>query len=124
MYQAAYTAESLAVQLKKPENRVEAVGRAACEAVGGKLVGGWYCFIETDFIDRSAIAAAITLRDTARAVRTKNDVALSAATQKNRMRFEDPEAANRSGERSGHHNPAGLSKNSGSPNTVLTKSND
>ena len=31
MYQAAYTAESLAAQLKKPENRVEAVGRAACE---------------------------------------------------------------------------------------------
>src|SRR6202047_558813 len=44
MYQAAYTAESLAAQLKKPENRVEAVGRAASEAVGGKLVGGWYGF--------------------------------------------------------------------------------
>jgi uncharacterized protein with GYD domain len=48
MYQAAYTAESLATQLKKPENRVEAVGRAACEAVGGKLVGGWYCFGDYD----------------------------------------------------------------------------
>ena len=48
MYQAAYTAESLAAQLKKPENRVEAVGRAACEAVGGKLVGGWYCFGDYD----------------------------------------------------------------------------
>src|ERR1700692_4027555 len=44
MYQAAYTAESLAAQLKKPENQVEAVGRSVCEAVGGKLVGGWYCF--------------------------------------------------------------------------------
>jgi uncharacterized protein with GYD domain len=48
MYQAAYTAESLAAQLKKPENRVEAVGRSACEAVGGKLVGGWYCFGDYD----------------------------------------------------------------------------
>src|SRR5260370_20843968 len=48
MYQAAYTAESLATQLKKPENRVEAVGRSACEAVGGKLVGGWYCFGDYD----------------------------------------------------------------------------
>src|SRR5258708_19987565 len=48
MYQAAYTAESLAAQLKKPENRVEAVGRATCEAVGGKLVGGWYCFGDYD----------------------------------------------------------------------------
>jgi uncharacterized protein with GYD domain len=48
MYQAAYTAESLAAQLKKPENRVESVGRSACEAVGGKLVGGWYCFGDYD----------------------------------------------------------------------------
>jgi hypothetical protein len=48
VYQAAYTAESLAAQLKKPENRVEAVGRATCEAVGGKLVGGWYCFGDYD----------------------------------------------------------------------------
>ena len=40
MYQAAYTPESWAAQLKNPQNRVEAVGRAACEAVGGKLVGG------------------------------------------------------------------------------------
>src|SRR5260221_12696638 len=48
MYQAAYTAESLAAQLKKPENRVEAVGRSVCEAVGGKLVGGWYCFGDYD----------------------------------------------------------------------------
>jgi uncharacterized protein with GYD domain len=48
MYQAAYTAESLAAQLKNPQNRVEAVGHAACEAVGGKLVGGWYSFGEYD----------------------------------------------------------------------------
>ena len=38
MYQAAYTAESLAAQLKNPQNRADTVGRAACEAVGGKLV--------------------------------------------------------------------------------------
>ena len=44
MYQAAYTAESWAAQLKNPQNRAETVGRAVCEAVGGKLVGGWYCF--------------------------------------------------------------------------------
>jgi hypothetical protein len=39
MYEAAYTAESLAAQLKNPQNRADAVGRAACEALGGKLVG-------------------------------------------------------------------------------------
>ena len=30
--------------MKNPQNRVESVGRAACEAVGGKLIGGWYTF--------------------------------------------------------------------------------
>jgi uncharacterized protein with GYD domain len=50
MYQAAYTAESLAAQLKNPQNRVEVVGRALCEAAGGKLVGGWYCFGDYDLV--------------------------------------------------------------------------
>lgn len=49
-YEAAYTAESLAAQLKNPQNRADAVGRAACEAVGGKLVGSWYCFGDYDLI--------------------------------------------------------------------------
>ena len=50
MYEVAYTAESLAAQLKNPQNRADAVGRAACEAVGGKLVGSWYCFGDYDLI--------------------------------------------------------------------------
>jgi uncharacterized protein with GYD domain len=68
MYQAAYTAESWAAQVKKPANRVEAVGSQACEAVGGKLLGGWYCFGDYDLViiadvpnneSMSAIALAI-----------------------------------------------------------------
>ena len=68
MYQAAYTAESWAAQLKNPQNRVEAVGRAACEAVGGKCLGGWCCFGDYDLViiadvpdneSMSAIAMAI-----------------------------------------------------------------
>lgn len=68
MYQAAYTPESWAAQLKNPQNRVEAVGRQACEAVGGKLLGGWLCFGEYDLViiadvpnneSMSAIALAI-----------------------------------------------------------------
>jgi uncharacterized protein with GYD domain len=68
MYQASYTAESWAAQLKNPQNRVDAVGKAACEAVGGKLIGGWYCFGEYDLViiadvpddeSMSAIALAI-----------------------------------------------------------------
>ena len=50
MYQAAYTAESWAAQMKNPQNRVEAVGRQMCEAAGGKLVGGWYCFGDYDVV--------------------------------------------------------------------------
>jgi len=68
MYQASYTAESWAAQLKNPQNRVDTVGKAACEAVGGKLIGGWYCFGEYDVViiadvpddeSMSAIALAI-----------------------------------------------------------------
>ena len=50
MYQAAYTSESWAAQIKNPQNRVEAVAGKACEAVGGKLVGGWLCFGDYDFV--------------------------------------------------------------------------
>ena len=50
MYQAAYTPESWAAQMKNPQNRVEAVGRSVCKAVGGKLVGGWLCFGEYDLV--------------------------------------------------------------------------
>ena len=50
MWQGSYTAESWAAQMKNPQNRVEAVGKAACEAVGGKLIGGWYAFGEYDLV--------------------------------------------------------------------------
>src|ERR1700730_5935906 len=50
MYQAASTPESWAAQLKNPQNRVDAVGHAACEAVGGKCLGGWYCFGDYDLV--------------------------------------------------------------------------
>jgi uncharacterized protein with GYD domain len=50
MYQGAYTSQSWAAQVKNPQNRVETIGRQACEAVGGKLVGAWYSFGEFDFV--------------------------------------------------------------------------
>jgi uncharacterized protein with GYD domain len=50
MYQGAYTSQSWAAQVKNPQNRIETVGRQACEAVGGKMVGAWYCFGDFDFI--------------------------------------------------------------------------
>ena len=40
MYQAAYTAESLAAQIKEPQDRVEVV-RPAIEAMGSQNPGRW-----------------------------------------------------------------------------------
>lgn len=69
MYQFAYTPKSWAAQLKKPENQVENVGRALCEAAGGKLIGAWLCFGEYDAVliadmpdaeSWSAVALAVT----------------------------------------------------------------
>src|SRR6202051_5227892 len=50
MLQAAYTAESWAAQMKNPQDRVESVGRQVTEAVGGKMIGGWYCLGDYDAI--------------------------------------------------------------------------
>ena len=50
MYQAVYTPESWAAQVKNPQNRIETAARQACEAVGGKLVGGWLCTGEYDLV--------------------------------------------------------------------------
>ncbi len=50
MYQAAYTPESWAAQVKNPQNRVETLGPQLCQAVGGKFVGGWLCFGDYDLV--------------------------------------------------------------------------
>jgi uncharacterized protein with GYD domain len=69
LYQGAYTSQSWAAQLKNPQNRIESIGRQACEAVGGKFVGGWYSFGEFDIVlvadvpnneSMAAIALAVT----------------------------------------------------------------
>jgi uncharacterized protein with GYD domain len=50
MGQLAYTAQSWAAQIKDPQNRVDTVARKACEAVGGKLIGGWLCLGDYDAV--------------------------------------------------------------------------
>jgi len=47
LYQAAYTAESLAAQIKDPKDRIEVV-RPAFEAIGGKILASGYPFGEYD----------------------------------------------------------------------------
>jgi uncharacterized protein with GYD domain len=47
IYQAAYTAESLAAQIKNPQDRIEVV-RPAIEAMGAKFVTAGFSFGEYD----------------------------------------------------------------------------
>ncbi len=49
MYQATYTAESVAAQIREPQDRIEAV-RPAIEALGGKILAGGYPFGEYDVL--------------------------------------------------------------------------
>ena len=86
MYQAAYTPESWAAQLKNPQNRVEMVGKQACEAVGGRLVGGWLCFGEYDLMiiadvpDNESMAAIALAIGAAGAIKaSKTTVLLTGA---------------------------------------------
>jgi uncharacterized protein with GYD domain len=49
LYQAAYTSESLAAQIKEPQDRIETV-RPGLEAMGAKIVAGGYPFGEYDVV--------------------------------------------------------------------------
>jgi uncharacterized protein with GYD domain len=49
MYQAAYTPESMAAQIKEPHDRIEAV-RPALEAMGTKFLAAGYPFGEYDVL--------------------------------------------------------------------------
>jgi uncharacterized protein with GYD domain len=79
MCQFAYTPESWATQVKNPQNRIETVGPAVCEAAGGKFVGGWLCFGEYDALfiadmpsmeSMAAIALAVTAGGAIKSMRT------------------------------------------------------
>jgi uncharacterized protein with GYD domain len=49
LYQAAYTAESVAAQIKEPQDRIKAV-TPAIEALGAKILVGGYPFGEYDVL--------------------------------------------------------------------------
>ena len=49
MYQASYTAESVAAQIKEPQDRIKAV-TPAIEALGAKILVGGYPFGEYDVL--------------------------------------------------------------------------
>ena len=43
LYQVAYTSESLAAQIKNPQDRLEVVGKQITDAVGARILAGGYC---------------------------------------------------------------------------------
>jgi uncharacterized protein with GYD domain len=49
MYEAPYTAESLAAQIREPHDRIEAV-RPGLEAMGAKILAGGYPFGDYDVL--------------------------------------------------------------------------
>lgn len=68
LYQLAYTPESLAAQMKNPQDRLEVVGKQLAESAGVKIVGGGYSFGEYDIAviveaadDTTMAAVAIAL---------------------------------------------------------------
>jgi uncharacterized protein with GYD domain len=65
MYQAAYTAESLAAQIKNPQDRIEAV-KPALDTAGVKILAAGYSFGDYDVLavyeapgDTAAAAVAL-----------------------------------------------------------------
>jgi uncharacterized protein with GYD domain len=79
MMQFAYTPESWAAQMKHPENRIETVGKTACEAAGGKVIGAWFTFGEYDVVyivdmpneeSMAALALAVTAGGALKASKT------------------------------------------------------
>ena len=48
LYQAAYTPESLATQMKNPTDRLAEVGPMLEQSVGAKIIGGGFSFGEYD----------------------------------------------------------------------------
>jgi uncharacterized protein with GYD domain len=65
MYQASYTPESIAAQIKEPQDRIEAV-RPFFESMGAKILAGGFPFGEYDVLavyeaPDDSIAAALAL---------------------------------------------------------------
>jgi uncharacterized protein with GYD domain len=78
LYQAAYTSEALAAQIRNPQDRLELAAKLA-DSVGGKLVAGGYCFGEYDVVEvyeapddttAAAIALVVAAGGAVRAART------------------------------------------------------
>ena len=79
LYQVAYTSESLAAQIKNPQDRLEIVGKQIADAVGAKILSGGYSYGEYDVsiiieapdeVAMSAVAIAIAAGGAVKAAKT------------------------------------------------------
>jgi uncharacterized protein with GYD domain len=68
MYQCAYTPESLAAQIKEPQDRIERAAQPLVKAIGGKLLAAGYAFGDYDITviyeapdDQAAAALALAV---------------------------------------------------------------
>jgi uncharacterized protein with GYD domain len=79
LYQVAYTSESLAAQIKSPQDRLEVVSKQITDAVGARIVAGGYSYGEYDVsaiveapddVTMAAVALAIAAGGAVRAAKT------------------------------------------------------
>ena len=68
MYQVAYTPESIAAQVKEPQDRIERAAQPLIKAIGGKVLAAGYAFGDYDITviyeapdDQAAAALALTV---------------------------------------------------------------
>jgi uncharacterized protein with GYD domain len=80
MYQASYTAKSMATQLKEPEDPVEAI-RSALEEVGAELVVAGFPFGEYDVLVVYEAPDDVTAASVAMAVAAAGEVKSAKTTR-------------------------------------------
>jgi uncharacterized protein with GYD domain len=79
LYQVAYTSESLAAQIKNPQDRLEVVGKQISDAVGARILAGGFSYGEFDVavivdapddVSMAAVAIALAAGGAVRAAKT------------------------------------------------------
>jgi uncharacterized protein with GYD domain len=79
LYQVAYSPESLAAQIKNPQDRLQVVGKQIADAVGAKILAGGFSYGEYDVsvivdapdeVTMAAVALAIAAGGAVRAAKT------------------------------------------------------
>jgi len=79
LYQVAYTPESLAAQIKNPQDRLQIVGKQISDAVGAKIIAGGFSYGKYDVsviveapddVAMAAVALAIAAGGAVKAAKT------------------------------------------------------